>query len=127
MKNIVIGVCSCVLAGILVLTLYTLHGRSIRQEELEDALTHGMKTVLEQVKQGGDGAPESNEELTAMFLQCFLQQINSNSQVTVHFLEADQEKGLLSVEASLIYRHPVGTKGRVTAQKTAILEMEGGM
>ena len=122
MKNIVIGIGSCFLAGILVLTLYTLHGRSVRQEELDDALASGMKLALEQVKQGGDGAPGSNEELTALFLQSFLLQIDSNSQVTVHILEADYEKGLLSVEAVLTYRHPIGTEGRVTARRTVILE-----
>ncbi len=124
MKNVVIGICSFVLTGILVLTLYTLHGCSIRQEELDDALACGLKTAMEQVKQGGDIAPESDEELKALFLQCFLQQIDSNSQVTVHILEADHEKGLLSVEAVLTYRHPVGTEGRVTATGTVILEQE---
>ena len=124
MKNVVIGICSFVLTGILVLTLYTLHGRSIRQEELDDALACGLKTAMEQVKQGGDIAPESDEELKALFLQCFLQQIDSNSQVTVHILEADHEKGLLSVEGVLTYRHPIGTEGRVTASGTVILEQE---
>ena len=124
MKNIVIGIGSCLLIGILVLILYTMHGRSIRQEELDDALTAGMKTALEQVREGGSYAPESNEELTAMFLQSFLMQINSNSKVTVHILDVDYEKGLLSVRATLTYRHPVGTEGRVVSEKTAIVEVD---
>ncbi len=126
MKNIVIGICSCFLMGILVLTLYTMHGRSIRQEELDDALAAGMRTALEQVREGGSRVVESNEDLTAMFLQSFLMQLDSNSQVTVHIQDVDYEKGLLSVRAILTYRHPIGTEGRVVSEKTAIVEVDYG-
>lgn len=122
MKNIIMGICSCALLGILILTGYTLHGRGIRQEELENALSAGMENAMERVKQSGMYAPESNEELVALFMQSFLLQIDSNSQVTVSILDADYEKGLLSAEATLTYRHPVGTTGTVSVRRTVLVE-----
>lgn len=122
MKNVIIGICSCVLAGILLLTVYTLHGRSIRRTELNNALTAGIENTLERLRGGGRHAPKSNEELIGIFLQELLTQIDSHSQVTVHILDADYEKGLLSVEAVLSYVHPLGLSGTVASRQTAILE-----
>lgn len=124
MKNIIIGICSFVLLGILILTMYTLHGRSIRQQELNHALTSSMQSVMDSICQDIECAPKNNEELVALFLQEFLVQIESNSQVTVHVLDVDHEKGLLSVEAILEFMHPIGTSGTVSAHRTVIIEDE---
>lgn len=58
----------------------------------------------------------------AAFLQSLAIQINSASELTVTFLEADMEKGILSVEATLIWVHPIGTHGSVSSVMTAIME-----
>lgn len=122
MKNIIIGICACVLTGILLLTVYTLHGRSIRQTELNQALDAGLKQAVDQTGTGHTDGPRSNEEFIALFLEKFLMQIGSHSDVEVEVLDADYEKGLLSAEATLIYKHPNGKEGSVSSRRTVIRE-----
>ena len=127
MKKIVIGICSLALILILVMAAYTVYGRSVRKTELDNALSSAMQKAM-QMLDAEEYAPRSNEEFAALFLEAFAMNIESSSDVTVHILDADFEKGLLSVEAVLTYRHPVGTTGRVSARKTIIREeyAEGG-
>lgn len=122
MKNIIIGICACVLTGILLLTVFTLHGRSVRQTELNQALAAGLKQSVEQTGMQHTDGPKSNEELIALFLEKFMMQIDSHSDVKVEILDADYEKGLLSVEATLFYKHPNGKEGSVSSHKTVIRE-----
>lgn len=122
MKNIVIGVCAFVLTGILILTVYTIHGRNIRQEELNRALAQALEQTIAKTGNRHTDGPKSNEEMTALFLEKFLMQLESNSQAAVHILDADYEKGLLSAEAVLTYQHPTGREGSVSSRQTAIRE-----
>ena len=52
--------------------------------------------------------------------------MNSNSDVTVRILRADEKWGLLSVEVVETYLHPNGETGSVSAQRTILLERTGG-
>ena len=69
-----------------------------------------------------EGRPENESEWKAAFLQSIAIQINSVSDLTVTFLEADMTKGILSVEASLTCNHPIGTIGTVSRIMTVIIE-----
>lgn len=69
-----------------------------------------------------EGKPASEEEWKMMFLQSLVSQIESESELTVNILEMDMEKGILSVEAILTFKHPIGTDGAVSAQRTIVLE-----
>ena len=120
MKNIIIGICACVLTGILLLTVYTLHGRQIRKTGLNQALDAGLKQTVDQTGTRHTDGPKSNEEMIALFLEKFMMQIESDSRVEVEVLDADYEKGLLSAEATLYYKHPNGKEGSVSACKTVI-------
>ncbi|GHU45005.1 hypothetical protein FACS1894111_13020 [Clostridia bacterium] len=122
MKNIVIGICSVVLIFGVVLTAYTLHGRSVRETELSNALSYGMEKAMGMLMAEGSVIPKSDEELVVCFLESFLMQIDSNSVVTVNVLDVDGEMGLLSVEAVLEYKHPIGTKGWVSQKMCILLE-----
>lgn len=121
MKKIVIGICSLVLILILVMAAYTMYGRSVRKTELDNALSSGMQKAM-QMLNAEEYAPRSNEEFTSLFMEAFFVNLESSSDVTVHILDADYEKGLLSAEAVLTYKHPIGTTGKVAARKTIIRE-----
>ena len=69
-----------------------------------------------------EGRPQTEEEWKAAFLQSLAIQINSASDLTVTFLEADMEKGILSVEATLNWMHPIGTPGSVSSTMSVIME-----
>lgn len=121
MKNMLIAFYAAVIGILIILTGFTIHGRSIRQVELDNALKSSMEEAMA-VLLYEEGKPQTEEEWKVTFLQSFAVQINSASDLKVVILEADMEKGLLSVEAVLTWNHPIGTKGSVSSVRTVLLE-----
>ena len=76
-----------------------------------------MEMLLEE-----ENTPKNEEEWIIMFLQSLTIQIDSTSELTVKILEADMEKGILSVEATLVFGYIFGKTGSVTCYRTIILE-----
>lgn len=121
MRKVWITVLSMIIILVFIITYYTLHGRQIRQTELNNAVVFSMERAMEQLLLK-EGMPETEEEWIQMFLQSLAVQIDSNSELTVRILEADMDKGLLSVEAILTFFHPLGKTGSVSCYRTVILE-----
>lgn len=121
MKNMLIAFYAAVIAVLIILIGFTIHGRSTRQVELDNALKSSMEDAMTMLMYE-DGIPMTEDEWKAAFIQSLAVQINSTSDLTVTFLEADMEKGLLSVEATLSWYHPIGTRGSVSSVRTAFLE-----
>mgnify|MGYP007099693201 CR=1 FL=1 len=121
MKKMILTVCGLMTLLLLIMICYTFYGRSVRKAELEAALSSGMQKAVNMLD-AGEYAPRDNEEFIALFLEAFAVEFQSSSDVTVHVLDADVRKGLLSAEAILVFRHPIGTEGRVAARRTIIRE-----
>lgn len=121
MKNMLVAFYAAIIAFLIILIGFTIHGRSIRQVELDNALKSSMENAMTTLLYE-EGKPQTEEEWTSDFIQAFARQINSNSDLEIVIIEADMEKGLLSVEATLTWYHPIGTKGSVSSFRTAILE-----
>lgn len=121
MRKILISILSIVIVLIFIITYYTLHGREIRQTELNNAMTSSMKNAIEMLLLE-EGMPKTEEEWITMFLQSLALQIDSVSELTVRILEVDMEKGILSVEAVLTFKHLLGNSGSVSCYRTVILE-----
>lgn len=123
MKKMIMAVMSVLIIIIFILSLYTLHGRNYRQTEIDNALTSSMKNAMELllVEEGG---PKNQDEWEQMFIQSLAVQIESDSELTVHIgADSDMAKGVLTAEAILRFRHPIGTVGTVsTGIRTIILE-----
>lgn len=123
MKKMIMAVMSVLIIIIFILSLYTLHGRNYRQTEIDNALTSSMENAMELllVEEGG---PKNQDEWEQMFVQSLVVQIESESELTVHIgADSDMEKGILTAEAILRFRHPIGTEGTVsTGIRTIILE-----
>ncbi len=79
-----------------------------------------MKQAMAQL-QLDEGGPSSEDEWIENFVQSVGIQIQSQSNLTVHIYEADMERGLLSAEAILTFRNPIGTESSVTSEKRTIL------
>jgi len=122
MKNMLIAFFASLIGILIILMGFTIHGRSIRQVELENALKSSMEEAMTSLL-FEEGGPQTEEEWKAAFLQSMAVQINSASELTVTFFEANMEKGLLSVEATLSWNHPIGTRGSVSSVRTALLEL----
>jgi len=121
MRNILTAFIAALIAVVIILTGFTIHGRSIRQVELDNALKSSMEDAMTSLLYE-EGRPETEEEWKAAFLQSMALQINSASDLTVNILEADVEAGILSVEATLNWTHPIGTRGSVSNTMTVIME-----
>lgn len=121
MKNMFIAFYGAIIAFIVILIGFTIHGRSIRQVELDNALKSAMENTMVSLLYEEE-KPENADVWKEEFLQALAVQINSTSNLRVMFLKADMEKGLLSVKAELTWTHPIGTKGVVSSQMTALLE-----
>ena len=121
MKNMLIAFYAAVIALVIILIGFTIHGRSVRQVELDNALKSSMEDAMTTLMYE-EGRPQTEDEWKAAFLQSLAIQINSASDLKVVFLEADMEKGILSVEATLTWTHPVGTQGSVSSTRTVFLE-----
>ncbi len=122
MKNFLVAFYAALITILIVLIGFTIHGRSVRQVELDNALKSSMEAAMT-VLLYEEGGPQTLEEWKGYFLQSLAVQINSDSDLEVVFLEADIEKEILSVEATLTWNHPIGTRGSVSSSKTVIQEV----
>lgn len=122
MKNIIIGLFSIIILVLLFQISFSLYGRSTRQQEARDSIENAMKTAMNVLTDDREYRPESNEEFVSDFLEAFLMEIESKSNVTVNILDVNYEKGLLSVEGILQFKYPNGKESSVSAQRTIILE-----
>lgn len=121
MKNMLVAFYSMLIGIIVILIGVTIYGRNTRQTELNNALKIAMEDAMVCLLYE-EGKPETEEEWKAAFVQLLAIQINSVSDLSVDFLEANMEKGILSVEATLTWNHPIGTRGSVSNRMTAIIE-----
>ena len=121
MKNMLIAFIAALCGVVIILIGFTMHGRSTRQVELDNALKSSMEEAMTSLMYE-EGAPENEKEWKAAFLQSLVVQINSTSDLTVTFLEADMARGILAVEAVLTWNHPIGTVGTVSSTMTVNLE-----
>lgn len=121
MRNMFIAFMAALIMVIIVLTGFTIHGRSIRQVELDNALKSSMESAMTSLLYE-EGRPQTEDEWKEAFVQSLAIQINSASDLTVNILEADMEAGILSVEATLNWTHPIGTRGSVSNTMTVIME-----
>lgn len=123
MKKMIMALMSVFIIIVFILALYTMHGRNYRQTEINNALTVSMENAMELLLYE-EGGPKTQEEWEQMFVQSLVVQIESDSELTVHIGEdSDMEKGILTAEAILRFRHPIGTTGTVsTGIRTIILE-----
>ena len=121
MKNMLVAFYAAIIALVIILIGFTIHGRSVRQVELDNALKSSMEEAMTMLLYE-EGRPQTESEWKASFLQSLAIQINSASDLTVNILKADMEKGLLSVEATLTWKHPIGTDGSVSSSMTVFIE-----
>lgn len=120
MKKALLAVFSGTILLLFILITLTLYGRSIRQTELNNALFTAMQSSMNQLLLE-EGRPDTEDAWKAMFIESIATQIESTSDLTVHILEADMEKGLLCAQAVLTFRHPIGTTGSVSTDVLTII------
>lgn len=122
MKKALLGVFSVIVIVIFIMVWFTQDGKIIRQTELNNAVTLSMENAMELLL-SDEGKPETVEEWEAMLLPMICVQIESEIiELEVNVIEADIDKGLLSVEVIERFRHPNGEVGQISVQKQCIIE-----
>lgn len=122
MKQMAFGIVSVILVVLFLTVIITVHGRTLRKSEAEQGLEEAMRTTVRHLLSEQSYSIANRDEFVADFLETFLVQVNSDSDIVVHILKADEKKGLLSIEVVETYRHPNGGEGRVSAYRTILLD-----
>lgn len=121
MKKAIFCVLTILIILIFSMAYITIHGRQVRQNELNVALEQSMEKSISLLLEN-DGKPVSEEEWIEMFCLDLSMQIASASDLTINILDADFEKGLLRVEVTLSYRNPIGTTSTVSSERMVLVE-----
>lgn len=105
--------------------------RSIREEELRQAVTSAVYTALEmsvtekEYLEAAKADEKKEEKLNQKMKECFINAlktlVKSDSKITVSILKADYKKGILDVYAKAEFFYSSGKKGCITYRKTGIL------
>lgn len=132
MRSVInLGICMLLLV-FTVEIVQAVENRSIREEELRQAVTSAVYTALEMTitereyiveREAGISQEEIlNEKMKECFLTSLETLIKSNSKITITILEADYRRGILDVEAEAEFLYSNGKLGNISYRKTGILE-----
>lgn len=122
MKQAVLGTVVLSITLIVASILFSLDSRSIRQQEIENALEEALKSCAESIWVNSTYAAQTENEFAADLIQTITTQIESDSAVSIRILDLDNEKGIVSAEAVLKYKYQNGKTGTVSTVKTVIME-----
>ena len=121
MKQAVLGTVVLSITLIVASILFSLDSRSIRQQEIENALEEALKSCAD-IWADSTYTAQTEDEFAAGLIQTITTQIESDSAVSIRILDLDNEMGIVSAEAVLKYKYPNGKTGTVSTVKTVIME-----
>lgn len=120
MKKTIMAAILILMVVFVIMIGFTLHGRDLRETELNNAMLSSMENTMEMLLLD-EGKPQTEEEWIAMFMESVAVQIESDSELTIRIIDADMNKGYLAAEGILTFRHPIGTNGSVSTGRLDIL------
>lgn len=91
MKNLITGLAAFIIVILLLLTLYTIQGKTERKTEIQDGITTAMEAAGQKTKEEGNYT--NNDEFQAAFIENLMLQMDSDSDISVTVLKADYQKG----------------------------------
>ena len=108
-----------------------IENRSIREEELRQAVTSAVYAALEmsitekEFLEGRDFEGEEEKKLNEKLKNCFLNaldvQVKSDTKIKIYIRKADYKKGILDVDTEASFLYGNGQTGYITYRKTGIL------
>lgn len=120
MRNIVIGFVFAAMILLSVNIVSTMNSRSTRSQELSDALDTALEGTLGTLSKGTYDI-NNTDEYIADLVSNIAEQIQSDSELTVNILDADIEKGIMTVQVKEEYKH-INGKPSSYSIKTVLLE-----
>ena len=123
MKNVVMGVMMSIIIALITIIILTTDDRIVRINEVNTALADALDESLN-VLDINKYSIADTDELIADVTQGLLVQIESDAEVTVNVMDADNDKGIVTVEAVENFRKASGAAGQTAATRTIILEKQ---
>ena len=123
MKNVVTGIMMSIMMALFIIIILTTDDRTIRINEVNTALADALDESLN-VLDINKYSITDTDELIADVTQGLLVQIESDAEVTVNVMDADNDKGIVTVEAVENFRKASGSAGQTAATRTIILEKQ---
>lgn len=122
MKNTVF-ILSSVFIGILsLMIILTISGRTHRTMELESNLSSIVEEMLEEMVLNPEYSMQNIDAWTTELAGDIALALDAVSDLKIDILQADSQKGILSVRATLFYTHPNGKLGTVSSERHAIFD-----
>ena len=119
MRYILYGTTCFLLCIFFLQLILCVDARSAREDELKLAVRSAMKSTLAAVM---EDRVENEQDMKEYFQSHLEELITSTSDTKIRFLEAQPEKGILSVRVEESFRYPLGKKGSLTEKQTAVID-----
>lgn len=113
---------SMMLLGLLI--VLCVMGRETRRDALERTLARTMEETLESCVIRKEDYAANTEGLLKNFEEAFQSSHTSDGTVILEIMQADIEKGILSVRAKEKFSYPNGKEGEISVFRTVICDME---
>ncbi len=123
MKNVVTGIMMSIMMSLFIIIILTTDDRIIRINEVNTALADALDESINVLDMDKYSITDT-DELIADVTQGLLMQIESDAEVTVNVMDADKDKGIVTVEAVENFRKASGSAGQTAATRTIILEKQ---
>ncbi|MCR5452170.1 MAG: hypothetical protein K6F00_06025 [Lachnospiraceae bacterium] len=124
MKQIMFSLAAAAVLILSVVAIFSIEGRSAREKDLNIALRESAREALSECV----SLRYNDRMLSLVFRTLLLDKLSDTSdeerKLKIDILEADSEKGLLSVSATEEFTYPNKKKGEVKCNATVILEEE---
>ena len=123
MKNVVTGIMMSIMMALFIIIILTTDDRTIRINEVNTALADALDESLN-VLDINKYSITDTDELIADVTQGLLMQIESDATVMVNVMDADKDKGIVTIEAVENFTKPTGAYGQTAATRTILLEKQ---
>ena len=124
MKNIIITITFVVMTIMTFFIVESLHSKEYRTVELSEAVDNALIATMNNVAGNKCYTIGSNGEFVEDFKQMLMTSIDSASELDIEVLNADYEKGILSVKVTENYVYLNGRQGTVTKTATVLLDQK---
>lgn len=121
MKHLQLIIGTVLVMGLTIIIIVTMAGRRGRQVEIDSNLPSVVEETVENMMLDKKYDINNYNEFIADLVSNLSVNLDTDSNIIVKVLNADKEKGLLSVKVIEEYTHPNGNRGTVECERTVIL------
>lgn len=121
MKNVVMGAMMSIIIALITIIILTTDDRIVRINEDNTALANALDESISIINTDKYSISDTSQ-LIADITEGLLMQIESDSDITINVMDADRDKGIVTIEAVQDFIKPTGKSGQVAATRTIILE-----